>query len=867
MFTPLTRFRSLISTFLLLLVVSNLYPSVVFAEASTALCHEAGSSFILISVDDSAYDSHIAHGDSLISDYNEDGVTDATDCVARAEGESPEAAVLPDLLVSNFELVSLEGLDDVFTYSLANSGGLLDLSDTVGAVTFYADEFELGAADPYMEYETQSPFAGSTPLNLALSEASVNFFALYLTDEGASAMSDASQLTICFDYGEASLITESNEENNCMTIDNPFYVDPADDEGSLFIDLSILSFGLYEFADGTPVDSFELPELVDPSAYIFVYELANIGRPFYMDEASVVGNLAVYAEVDDEETLLFIKDLNEETDLHDNLNESESLTFTLLELTTDYEDNLADYEDLTVCIDYGAYDQITEPNEENNCMEIANPFYFRPGLIEGSDGIVDLTISSFDLLSHEGTVSSFEDAASEEPSEYMFAFTAMNIGESMVSINEETIGGVIVYADGLRLYAQTPEQLLIADGDEPGLSVFFLPELTGVGLPIDLDEEGSEAEDVLDFSDTLSSYAQLTVCIDYEDTNAILESNEENNCMTIDNPFYLAPSTEALLLPDLIISSMTYVESNTLHFVFQNQGTAAVADELHPTLHIKSEPFELLSSLDLDSVCGTAYKAIGASMSCDIPAPFTIVSGSEVKAHIDATDLVAELKNDNNTIANTFTFGSTGTDSGSSSSSSGSTATESNGGGGVRGGSSHGGSSSNGANLDGSEEVTLSSEEEDACGEMQFADIGAGNAHYDAVYQLWCEDVIHGRTPTYFIPWEAIRRDEATKVVARLFGFVTTANADIPTVSETSYGDVSEDESLAYYIEVMTELGFFEEELAAGEFRPHDFMTASELSELITEVSEGNLTVDETSLTTLIRRDKFMDMMLELFNQ
>lgn len=192
------------------------------------------------------------------------------------------------------------------------------------------------------------------------------------------------------------------------------------------------------------------------------------------------------------------------------------------------------------------------------------------------------------------------------------------------------------------------------------------------------------------------------------------------------------------------------------------------------------------------------------------------------------------------------------------------------------GGTHHGGSSSSSNNNDEevvltgedevvSEEVVLTEEEIEACGEMSFVDVTEDSDGYDAIYQLWCEGVINGRDAEHFSPDDEVKRDEATKIVGRLFGYVTEAHDSIPEVTESSYSDMNTDEVLGYYVETMTDEGFFAEEEVIGEFRPHEDMTYSEIVDFLSEVSGEEVSVEGYEATDTMSRGNFVDLVLGFF--
>lgn len=169
------------------------------------------------------------------------------------------------------------------------------------------------------------------------------------------------------------------------------------------------------------------------------------------------------------------------------------------------------------------------------------------------------------------------------------------------------------------------------------------------------------------------------------------------------------------------------------------------------------------------------------------------------------------------------------------------------------------------SSVEGSEDVELTEEEISACGTMTFADVLENNENYDAIYALWCEGVIHGKDSTHFAPNDFIMRDEAAKVAGRLFGFVTMDHSELPTLTSTSYSDVSLAEPLAFYIETLTEESLFDDELADGKFRPHENMMYSEIVDLLEEASDEEVSMSGYLPSESVTRGDFVTLILSLF--
>ena len=327
--------------------------------------------------------------------------------------------------------------------------------------------------------------------------------------------------------------------------------------------------------------------------------------------------------------------------------------------------------------------------------------------------------------------------------------------------------------------------------------------------------------------------------------------------------------TSDTLLPDLIVESITYVPVNVgtetrpvmapnLDIVVTNNGLADVASgddfEFNYVRTLDDgTPFEWYVSLEGEDF------PVGASVTLHSVDMFTIPDDTCLVDFIGGVDSeenrVVESNEENNLLEATFSLCEEETVDETSS-----------GGTPVRGGSSsssNGGSSS--SSNGGSEEVVLTEEEVAACGAMAFVDVTEETDGYESIYQLWCEGVIHGRDAMHFAPTDEVMRDEAVKIVTRLFGYITEAHDSLPEVTVTSYTDVSTDEPLAYYVETMTDEGFFAEEEVIGEFRPHEDMTYSEIVDFLSEVSGEEVSVEGYEATDSMSRGAFVDLVLGFF--
>ncbi len=315
------------------------------------------------------------------------------------------------------------------------------------------------------------------------------------------------------------------------------------------------------------------------------------------------------------------------------------------------------------------------------------------------------------------------------------------------------------------------------------------------------------------------------------------------------------------LLPDLVIESVIYNADQTLHFMVSNQGTAALTSEqaVYLSLYDQTSGSGVAVEEFLLSDYGVDYMSIGGSV--EFNSTYTLpVLPTTILAVVDPMGDITELT-ESVFEANYYraTFGETG--SGSDGSSSGSVPAPA----GSGSGSSNGGSSNNNDNDEEDEDVVLTEEELDSCADLAFTDVSEDDEAYEAIYAMWCAGVIHGKDATHFAPADYIKRDEVTKIVGRFFGYVTTAHEDIPEVTETSYEDVSVDEPLAYYVETLTEEGYFVEEALNEEFRPHEDMTYGEIVDLLNEIGEEEVSMEGYEEDDSVSRGNFMDMLYTFF--
>jgi hypothetical protein len=102
--------------------------------------------------------------------------------------------------------------------------------------------------------------------------------------------------------------------------------------------------------------------------------------------------------------------------------------------------------------------------------------------------------------------------------------------------------------------------------------------------------------------------------------------------------------------------------------------------------------------------------------------------------------------------------------------------------------------------------------------------------------------------------------------VSRLFGYVTAPDGELPVVTETSYSDVPADSSLAYYVETLTDEGFYEDELADGIFRPGENISGGDIAELLSNATGEDVEVEDSYASASgMTRGGFLDLVLSLF--
>lgn len=116
----------------------------------------------------------------------------------------------------------------------------------------------------------------------------------------------------------------------------------------------------------------------------------------------------------------------------------------------------------------------------------------------------------------------------------------------------------------------------------------------------------------------------IEICLDTSDL--VVESDETNNCLTLDLTFEELPtgddddddSTDTLL-PDLVIDSVTLNSDNTVHFVVSNDGTVDLTSDQIVTLSFYDQTSgdgSANESFTLNDL-GSSYQTVGGSISFD----------------------------------------------------------------------------------------------------------------------------------------------------------------------------------------------------------------------------------------------------------
>ena len=178
------------------------------------------------------------------------------------------------------------------------------------------------------------------------------------------------------------------------------------------------------------------------------------------------------------------------------------------------------------------------------------------------------------------------------------------------------------------------------------------------------------------------------------------------------------------------------------------------------------------------------------------------------------------------------------------------------------------------------QEVILTEGEEADCSAMAFTDVSDDMAFFDSLCSFWAADVIHGKDSYTFDPEDMIRRDEASKVFTRLFGYVSESYDETPAVEESSFVDVDpETEVLAYYMEVAAEEDLMEidvdsvkneegEIVDAAYFRPHEGMTVGEIVNTLDVITgkDTGATLEEEGYDSedTMTRGSFVDFLFGL---
>jgi len=338
--------------------------------------------------------------------------------------------------------------------------------------------------------------------------------------------------------------------------------------------------------------------------------------------------------------------------------------------------------------------------------------------VAGTPNLTVTSITLFDNIAEE-LISSDALPEDADPSLYTIRYTVENLGTVSVGAANNTVAGFTsVDQDGA--------EFILYDWTELGNFGFLRFDNDSTFPVVELTNDNSLLADVLSFE----------FCVDT--TNTVLESNEEDNCLSFDNPFFVAPVEET------------------------------------PVPEVPAAPAS---------------------------------SGAGFVAQQNSDVTVEDISAD----------------------------------------------------------VILSTEEVATCGTLPFVDVAAEDISYSSIYHLWCEGVVHGRDATHYVPADPLRRDEASKITARLFGYAAFAYVETPELSMTSFMDLSTVEPLAYYVQILTDNDFFYTEKNLGVFRPHDQITYGEASALLTKVSGSKVSLDGYESTDLIDRGTFATLAFASF--
>jgi hypothetical protein len=363
----------------------------------------------------------------------------------------------------------------------------------------------------------------------------------------------------------------------------------------------------------------------------------------------------------------------------------------------------------------------------------------------------------------------------------------------------------------------------------------------------------------LDTSHTYSSADTYTVTItatEYDSSLFPLASNSDTLTITVDTP--TIPSTLAV---EAGIDQAMYVGTPT---AVRAIATGLSGDGVSATASINWG-----DGASTDGVVGDFSDAAGVTFD----SMHTYASSGTYTVTVTATEFNSDdvaLSNGSDTLTVTIKDAETTTPP---------TDTGSNGGGSTYGGgagSSHSSSSSSsteddqevvvaedGTTVTEDDQTVIVAEEDttvvDVCSELPFTDVSPNASYYDAIYQAWCDGIVHGRTATTFDPTDAIQRGEVAKVVAGIFGYSPVAD-----LTETSYSDLDSSEPLAPYIEALTEAGILEGYTSEGTFRSHQGMTISEIEALMYRLT--GTAVDVSSYSddgVTVSRGRFMEFILQ----
>jgi len=808
------RFRSLAAKFLLVALSAN---ALLFISAgadgpdtdvdgmddnwestyacTSAFVNDPSNATVDVDVDGlTNLDEYTRGTDPCTADTDGDGRNDGAEVT---EGTNPAVSEMPDLELTSYEINE----DNTFAFTVTNTGNYAVDPTLLPKLSFYYDYPSTGSLAEEIDLNTQVTAYQAIG-------GSISFNSTYALD---GTVLSVGMLAVVDSFGIVQEATESVFEANYYR-----------------------KFFAYNIAD------LMVSDLSLDASGNLVYTVSNLGGAS-VDTATLSSNtIAVDGTVLSTEAWGTLSDLSWLTKSSIAVN----LTSTVL---------LADgVHSAEVCID--SAELVTEFTEGNNCL--TENFIV---------GMPDLTVSNVQLwdVAANDFIALTDVPADADPLDYSFYYTVSNLGTVDVGTADETVIGFTEV---------TQDDVLVISFPWSNLGNWDFLKAAG--------SSSFSADEVTVSNDILSGATSLEFCVDTSDT--VTEADETNNCYGVDNPFEAAPPA----LPDLAMSNVQLwdVAANdfialdavpedadpldySFYYTVSNLGTVDVGtadatvigftEVTQDDVLVISFPWNNLGNWDFLKAAGSSsFSADEVTVSNDVLSGATVLTFC-----VDTSNTVTETDETNNciTLNNPFVLvPATPTDTGSSGS--GSTST-----------SSSGGSSGPGfvAGVSyipqGSEDVTLTEDEMEDCGTMTFVDVTTDNPNYENIYRMWCEGVIHGRDSTHFAPTDAIRRDEVSKIIARLFGYVTLSNGALPQVTHTDFKDLSTVEVLAYYVQLLTDKGFFNVSKTLGFFRPHDKMTYTEIITLLSQVSNKKVSLSGYGSNDSMDRGTFATLAFSLF--